>query len=131
MTEPLRIDEHIRADSQVVRTYAALDGDRVRISVDVSGTEIAGGLLPVAVVVQVMRRYARPLDDEVGATLSDAPRIELGGGIALARLHWRAVVDADGRDWLVLIVPGEPPQAALATGVAAALAYLIERLSVG
>jgi hypothetical protein len=118
------IDEAIRADSSTVRTHLSLDGDHVRIEVD-GGTS---GALSAAAVAHVVRRYARPLDADVFAELDRTPRLELGGGLALAVLHWRAAVDAAGRDWLVLLAPGEDPHAALATGVAAALRYLVLRL---
>jgi hypothetical protein len=122
----LLVDEHIRADSVVVRTYLALKDDKLQIDVE-PGTS---GALSIAAVVHVVRRYARPLDDEViaGPELAAAPRLELPGGSALAVLHWRAAVDAAGRDWLVLTSPGTEPLAALAGGVAAALRYLVARL---
>ncbi len=123
-TARLLVDEHIRADSLMVRTWLSRDGERVVIEVDRG----VGGALSAAAVMHVIRRYARPLDGEVAAGLAAAPRLELGGGAALAVLHWRAAVDAAGRDWLVLIAPGDEPQAALASGVAAALRYLVARL---
>ena len=129
MTARLLVDEHIRVDSQVVRTYLAIDGDRVRVELEAPGGATTGGALSAAAVVHVVRRYARPLDPEVAAQLDGAPRLDLAGGVALVRLHWRALVDADARDWLVLVAPGEEPQAAMATGVAAALRYLVARLA--
>ncbi len=125
----LLIDEQIRPDSQVVRTYLTAEGDRLRIGLEVAGAPVGGGVLSTGAVLHVVRRYARALDDEVTAAIPGAPRLELPDGIALVCLHWRAVVDADGRDWLVLVAPGEEPQAALATGVAAALRYLVARLA--
>jgi len=120
----LLIDEHILADSSVVRTHLQVDGDHVRIEVE-GGTS---GALSTTAVSHVIRRYARPLDDEVAALLDAAPRLALPGGAALALLHWRAAVDAAGRDWLVLLTPGDDPQAALSSGVAAALRFLVLRL---
>jgi hypothetical protein len=119
------IDEAIGADSTVARTHVSRDGDHIRIDVE-GGTS---GVLSVAAVTHVIRRYARPLDDTVAPLVADAPRLELPGGAALALLHWRAAVDAAGRDWLVLVTPGDEPQAALAGGVAAALRYLVARLA--
>jgi hypothetical protein len=129
MSDRLQIDEHIRADSQVVRTYLVGAGDGVRIELEGPADGPRAGMLSAAAVVHVVRRYAKPLDAEVASQLEGAPRLALPGGLALARLHWRAAVDADARDWLVLLAPGEEPQAALATGVAAALRYLIARLA--
>jgi hypothetical protein len=121
----LLVDEHILANSVVVRTWLVPDGDKLRVEVE-PGT---GGALSATAVLHVVRRYARPLDDEVIAGLAGAPRLELPGGAALSVLHWRAAVDAAGRDWLVLTAPGEEPIAAMAAGVAAALRYLVARLA--
>ncbi|HUQ01944.1 MAG TPA: hypothetical protein VM261_05575 [Kofleriaceae bacterium] len=120
----LLVDEHIQADSTVVRTHLRVDGDHVHVDVE-GGTS---GTLSASAIMHVIRRYARPLDPEVAALVADAPRIALPGGAAIALLHWRAAVDAAGRDWLVLLVPGDEPQAALSGGVAAALRYLVLRL---
>jgi hypothetical protein len=122
--ERLLIDEHILVDSTVVRTHLRVDGDHVHVEVD-GGTS---GVLSAAAITHVVRRYARPLDDDVAALVDAAPRVAFPGGAALALLHWRAAVDAAGRDWLVLLAPGEDPQAALSSGVAAALRYLVLRL---
>ncbi|MBZ0237381.1 MAG: hypothetical protein K8M05_34000, partial [Deltaproteobacteria bacterium] len=59
----LLIDEHILPDSSVVRTHLEVDGGRVRIVVE-GGTS---GVLSVAAVLHVVRRYARPLDDDAHA----------------------------------------------------------------
>ncbi len=120
----LKIDEHIRGDGALVSTWLVADGARVLVEVE-GGTS---GALSAAAVVHVVRRYARPLEAEVAAQVVGAPRLRLTDGMALAVLHWRAAVDAAGRDWLVLTAPGDEPQAALATGVAAALRYLVARL---
>jgi hypothetical protein len=124
LVSQLLVDEHIQADSSVVRTHLRVDGDHVRIDVE-GGTS---GALSATAVKHVIRRYARPLDPEVAALVADAPRIALPGDTAIALLHWCAPVDAAGRDWLVLLAPGEEPQAALSGGVAAALRYLVLRL---
>ncbi len=127
----LLIDEHIRADSATVRTWlscegAGGDGAGARIRIEVEGG--TSGALSATAVLHVVRRYARPLDSDVLRDLAGAPRLALPGGAALAVLHWRAAVDAAGRDWLVLVAPGEEPIAALSPGVAAALRFLVIRL---
>lgn len=124
----LLIDEHILPDSSVVRTHLAVEGegDGARVRIDVEGG--TSGVLSTAAVLHVVRRYARPLDDEVARLVEAAPRLALPAGAALALLHWRAAVDAAGRDWLVLVTPGDEPHAALSSGVAAALRYLVLRL---
>jgi hypothetical protein len=122
--ERLQIDEHIRADSVVVRTWLRRDGERVHVEVE-PGTS---GALSAAALVHVVRRYARPLDDEAAAGIAGAPSLPLTGGAALHILHHHAPVDASGRHWMVLTAPGAEPIAALAAGVAAALRYLVARL---
>jgi hypothetical protein len=115
------IDEHIRADGELVRTHLEVaDGGKVRIVAD-----DVRGELSVAAVEKVMSRYGRPLDPDIPVT-GDA--IDLGAA-RLVRLRFKAAVDADARDWLVWAAPGAEPLAALATGVAAALRYLVMRLT--
>ncbi|HVV83073.1 MAG TPA: hypothetical protein VHE35_08325 [Kofleriaceae bacterium] len=138
------IDEHIRADSRRVRTWlrpvdagagaagagaaaAAAPGAESKIAVEVGLDDERPELLAAlsgGAVAHVLRHYGKPLDDDVLAQLADAERIPLGGGLELARLRWRAAVDASGRDWLVLVTPGAEPVAALAPGVAGALRYI-------
>lgn len=122
----LLIDEHIRADSRVVRTWLRpVAGEKVAIDVGVDG-EVPESLaaLSAASIAHVVRHYGRPLDAEVLPELARADRLALGGGLELARLHWRAAVDAAGRDWLVLLAPGAEPVAALGPGVAGALRFI-------
>ncbi len=122
----LLIDEHIRADSRVLRTYLVpVAGDKVAIEVGLDGEPPAAiAALTAASVAHVLRHYGRPLADEVLADLDGAERLALGPGLAVARLHWRAAVDAAGRDWLVLVADGAEPVAALAPGVAGALRFI-------
>lgn len=124
----LLIDEHIRADSRLVRTWLRplADGSG-KIAVDVgTGDEPPETLaaLSAGSVAHVLRHYGKPLDADVVTDLTTAERIELGDGVLVARLHWRAAVDAAGRDWLVLLAPGAEPLAALAPGVAGALRFI-------
>lgn len=121
MTFP--IDEHIRPDSTVVQVALRVDGGRV--VVEEGGAPL--GALSIDAVVVVLRRYGKPLDASVA--LEGAPRLPLGDGRAVVRLHWRAAVDADARDWLVLVEPGREPVAALSPGIAAALRYLAARVT--
>lgn len=133
MSHRLLVDEHIRSDSRAVRTYlSAAPGERVAVEVVVEGagddpaaaTPGPLAVLSAASIAHVLRHYGRPLADEVVTALADAPRLAIAPGLAVARLHWRAAVDADGRDWLVLVADGAEPLAALAPGVAAALRYI-------
>ena len=118
----LLLDERIRADGHVARSWARRGADRLALEDD----DGANGELSIAAVDRVMTRYGRPLDDGVGP---DGDRLELDGGFALSRLRFHAVVDATGRDYLVWHRPGGEPLAVLATHATAALRYLTLRLA--
>jgi hypothetical protein len=123
MSSVLLLDERIQPDGTHVRTWAACDGERVQLRDDLGVI----GELPVAVLDQVMRRYGRPLAPEI-VLESDS----LACGIHhLRRLRYHAVVDADGRDYLVWeprdSAAGDEPLACLATTVTAALRFVLER----
>lgn len=121
MTHRLLLDERILADGAHARTYASLAGQHVRIEDDAGPS----GELSVAAVDRVMIRYGLPLEAGIAAT-GDA--LDLGGGRRLLRLRYHAVVDAEGRDYLVWERAGQEPIAVLATHATAALRYLVLRL---
>ncbi|WP_428269732.1 hypothetical protein [Haliangium sp.] len=132
----LLIDEHFDGAGELVRTYLA----PVEIA---PGAEPAPAEVPAVpaylalvhehgpvrrqgrvssqAVVVVMRRYGQPLTAGIAI---EGPRLALGAGASLARLRWRAQVDASAREYLVLCGAGAEPLAALAGGVAAALRHL-------
>jgi hypothetical protein len=122
MSDRLLIDERIRPDGRLERSWADLSGECVRIRDD-DGT---GGELSVAALDRVMCRYGKPLEDDIAL---DGEALELGDGRRLRRLRYHAVVDAEGRDYLVWERPGEAPLAVISTHAAAALRYLALRLS--
>lgn len=120
----LLLDERILADGQTSRSWAIAAGARLELRDD-DGT---AGELSLAALDRVMCRYGRPLDEAIA--LPEAKEaLELAGGYRLHRLHFRAAVDAEGRDYLVWQRPGELPLAVLATHAAAALRYLVLRLA--
>lgn len=117
----LLLDERIRPDGSHARTWATCDGDRVRI-VDDDG---AVGELSVMAVDQVMQRYGRPLDPAIaleGDSLTCGTR-------KLCRLRYHAMVDAEGRDYLVWERPDDEPLVCVAATVTAALRFLVARWS--
>jgi len=118
----LLLDERIRADGSVARTWARREGVRIALSDD-DGTR---GALSIAALDRVMSRYGRPL--EAGVAL-DGDALDLEDGHRLSRLRYHAAVDAIARDYLVWQRPGEAPLAVLATHATAALRYLVARLS--
>lgn len=125
MTDRLLVDERIRPDGQLARSWASRAGARVRlIDEDGSGGEISGEL-SITALDRVMCRYGKPLEDNVAL---EGETLELGDGRRLRRLRFHAVVDATGRDYLVWERPGEAPLAVIATHAVAALRYLVLRL---
>ena len=117
----LVLDERILADGTHARTHATILGDRVRIRDD-DGT---AGELSVAALDKVMTRYGREL--EAGIAL-DGQTLDLPGGYRLRRLRFHAVVDTEGRDYLVWERPAGEPLAAVGAMVTAALRYLVLRI---
>jgi hypothetical protein len=118
----LLLDERIRADGQIARTWGSPAGTRLALADD-DGTH---GELSLQALDRVMCRYGRPL--EPGIDLS-TEALDLGDGHRLSRLRYRAAVDADGRDYLVWERPGHPALVVLATHVTAALRYLVLRMN--
>jgi len=121
MATRLLLDERILGDGRHARTYAALDGDRLRISDDDAD---ATGLLSFLAVDRVMSKYGLPLDASIRL---EGDTLELEG-CKLRRLRYHAPVDAEARDYLVWEKPGEPALAVIATHATAALRYLVLRL---
>ena len=116
----LLLDERIRSDGSHARTWASWDGRFLHIQED-AGPPCP---LPRAALDQVMSRYGQPLEDGVSAN-GDSLSC---GDFRLARLQFRAIVDAEPRDYLVWERPGQPPIACVAATVTAALWHLARRL---
>jgi hypothetical protein len=117
----LLLDERIKADGTHARTWATASGDRLQITEDDGPT----GELSLVAVDRVMCRYGRSLD--AGIALEGESL--LCGDYRLRRLRYHAVVDAEGRDYLVWERPDGEPLACVAAMVTAALRYLISRLA--
>lgn len=122
MSDRLLLDERILADGSHACTYARLAGAGIRIE-DEGGPS---GELSMTALDRVMVRYGRPLEDDPSAT-GDA--LDFGGGHRLRRFRFHAIVDAEGRDYLVWERPGQEPIAVIATHATAALRFLILRLA--
>jgi len=120
--ERLLLDERIRGDGSVARSWARREGVRIELSDD----DGARGALSIAALDRVMCRYGRPLEADVAI---GGDSLELPDGRRLSRLRYHAAVDAIARDYLVWERPGEAPLAVLATHATAALRYLVARLS--
>ncbi len=140
------IDEHFDGDGAARKTWLALVEPAAVGGADGSASAAPAALdaearlrliapdgegeLPQRALAVVMQRYGRPLADGVSDDAIAGPALTLPGGARLTRMRWRAMVDAAGRDYLVLEVPERPPLAALASPVAAALRHLARRAQV-
>jgi hypothetical protein len=122
MRDVLLLDERITADGTVARTWADVDGARFVLSDDRG----AIGALPFAAVERVMARFGRALDPEIEVVEGD---VLVLGDRRLRRLRYHAIVDAEGRDYLVWERPGAEPLAGIATTVTAALRHLATHLA--
>lgn len=117
----LLLDERIKADGTHARTWATSEGDRLQIVEDDGPT----GELSLVAVDRVMCRYGRPLDH--GIALEGDSLV--CGRYRLRRLRYHAIVDAEGRDYLVWERPDGEPLACVASMATAALRYLTLRLA--
>ncbi len=118
----LLLDERIKSDGTHVRTWASpAAADHVEIRDD----DGAHGTLSIAALDRVMCRYGRALDDTVKL---DGESLDLGS-YRLRRLRHHAIVDAEGRDYLVWERPDGEPLACVAAMATAALRYLVLRLA--
>src|SRR5687767_3584256 len=122
MRDVLLLDERILADGTHAKTWATAVGDKILLRDD-DGSE---GELSITALDRVMTRYGRPLDPSIALT---GDSLELAGGYRLHRLRYHAIVDAEGRDYLVWERLNEEPLAVVATMATAALRYLVMRLA--
>ncbi len=125
MATRLLLDERITAEGRHAKTHATFEQGRLFVHDD---DGVTGGLSIVA-LERVMQKYGLPLDEEIDLARDGGDVLELGEGKRLRRFRYHAIVDAEGRDYLVWEVPNEPPKAVLATHATAALRYLVSRLA--
>ncbi|MFT3692282.1 MAG: hypothetical protein QM831_04020 [Kofleriaceae bacterium] len=118
MATGLLLDERILADGRHAKTFATIAGANLQLTDD----DGASGPLSIAALDRVMQKYGRPL--ERGLHL-EGEALDCGDGKRLRRFRFHAVVDAEGRDYLVWERPGEEPLAVIATHATAALRYLV------
>ena len=118
----LLIDERIRADGAHARTWLALDGATLQLSDD----DVEIGPISLVALDAVMVRYGRPLERDIALV---GPTLELADERRLRRLRFHAIVDAEGRDYLVWERVGQEPLAVIATTATAALRHLALRFA--
>ncbi len=116
----LKIDEFVSPDGTLAQTMVSVAADSVVLH-QRPGTS-AG--LPLAAIAVVMRRYGRPFDS-AGPVASE---LVLPDGSRLWVFRHHAAVDATGRDYVAWqsATASEPPLAAIAISVAAALRHLAQ-----
>lgn len=122
MLAVLLLSERIRDDGTLAKSWARALGDRIQV-VDDDG---AHGELSLTALDRVMVRYGRALEPDLAL---DGDHLELDGGYRLRRLRYHAIVDAEGRDYLVWERPNEEPLGVVASMATAALRYLVLRLA--
>jgi hypothetical protein len=82
--------------------------------------------LPAGALEAVMKRYGKPLAEDLAANLV-AERLDVGEGRTLVRFRFMPRYDVIGRDYLALYEPNAEPLCELATSVTAALDFLARR----
>lgn len=119
----ITIHESLGPTGDLVRTRLAHEAGALALVV-------AGDVLPLpeGALEAVMRRYGKPLAEDVDETLV-AERLDLGHGRALVRFRFMPRYDVIARDYLALYEPGAEPLCELATSVTAVLDHLARRLS--
>jgi hypothetical protein len=84
--------------------------------------------LPPELVLEVLRRYGRPVDMPLPSPLGDEKMVALAGA-TLRRVRLRLPVDVIANDWFVLERAGDAPLAVAGPLFAAALAAVARLLS--
>lgn len=112
------VDERSR-DDRLERVELSLEDGLVAMYLD----HTCIGALPIDAVIQVMRRYGRPLESDV--VIPDGG-LQLSPNTRLTMMRFLARYDVIGRDWLVLVTPDENV-GELAVTVVPALEHLARR----
>src|SRR5262245_58789890 len=117
MNAKLLLHERTLPDGAIEKTWLEVERGALFFHVEgVAKTEVS-----VAILDGVMRRYGRPLADDIDA---EGPRLEVAGR-ALSLLRYRPRYDVIARDYLVYAKGQDTPTAELATAITGALAYLL------
>ena len=117
-TDTLVVDERIREDGSLLRTYLQPMHGSIRVFDDDGLTAV----LPMTVLLRVMERYGKPLDPTVCVPPA---ALRFRDGVSVQALRYHARVDAESRNYLILSRPDHSPVAALATVVASAMRHFV------
>jgi hypothetical protein len=116
MTQRLLLHERALTNGAFERTWLELESERLFLVVEGEPKKE----VPLQVVDVVMRRYGKPLDDDVSV---DGPGLIIGDR-TIAMLRHRPRYDVIAKDYVVYRAADEPPVAELATAVTGALIFL-------
>jgi len=119
MTQRLLLHERALADGAFERTWLELESERLFLVVEGEPKKE----VPLQVIDVVMRRYGKPLDDDVSI---DAPGLVIADK-TIAMLRYRPRYDVIAKDYVVYTVADERPVAELATAVTGALVFLVRQ----
>jgi hypothetical protein len=114
----LLVHERTSADGASERTWLELLDQALFLRID----QAFSAKVELSILEAVMRRYGRPLADDVVAA---GPTLELEGKRTLCLFRHRARYDVIARDFLVYAAPGQETLVELAASVTAALVYLV------
>jgi len=122
MSQDTRLLVHERAlsDGSLEHTWLEVDEGVLYLRFDEANRKE----VPLPVLEAVMKRYGKPLADEIAVT---GPALALGGGGSVQLFRHRAFYDVIAKDYLLYTAPGSEPVAELAASVTAALDYLLKR----
>jgi hypothetical protein len=123
MTQRLLLHERALSDGAFERTWLELENERLFLVLEGEPKKE----VPLQVVDVVMRRYGKPLDDDVSV---DAPGLVIADR-TIAMLRYRPRYDVIAKDYVVYTAEGERPVAELATAVTGALVFLMRQQDPG
>jgi hypothetical protein len=116
----LLLHERSLPDGRVERTWLEVRNGVLSMRIDDGHARE----VPPSVLEAVMKRYGKPLADDVVVT---GPRVTLGDGRSVQLFRHRALYDVIAKDYLVYVASDQEPLAELAASVTAALSYLLKR----
>lgn len=111
------LDEHLRDDGGVDRTFLRADGDELALAEPDGVRPLPGGALAA-----VFARFGGELAE--GLAVPEEGALDLADGTRIAPLRHLARYDVIARDYLVYSSPGSVPKVALAVTIAGALRHL-------
>jgi hypothetical protein len=119
--ERLLLHEHTGAGGVLVATWLEERDGELFFTACTGPSDASRRLVPIAFLDAVMKRYGRPLADDV---VLEGPQLRVHGR-TLAKLRHLARYDVIAKDFLVVRGVADEPLVELSTSVSAALDYLL------